>query len=383
MLKDELKSQIDLCFNQVTTRMFSREYGADWFEKELIPYMRNIRCYSDDEKLIGEYERFIFHNNNFSNADTTICAKLLLFDERYSHLVGRTEGWQLLKHLLYYRNECSHSVQDITANVYRDGLNSVEKAKNLFLKNTVEKNLQSNNIRCGNSEDNEIKRYYDDVRRKVGNILDWFQRILCLVSLVGVVAGCIFIFIHRENSLRWWMSDGLNVLPYIYIAYIVVSVGGMLEKLDNSPKYERSTSGIQIIFLNVLYVVMACVVNIGYALVMFASMGMGVLIVNVLEWLLGLVVKGISFSSMLKAGFVCATLFFGHICLFFRSIIAIYKKALYKKIEKHQALIFKCPKCKTKMRVANGVKKILITCPNCKKQFMRHRAWRNIFIPKK
>lgn len=383
MLKDELKSKIDVCFNQVTANLFLRQYGADWYTKELLPYMRNIRSYSDDGKLIGDYERFIYHNKNFSNADTTICAKLLLFDERYSHLVGRADGWQLLKHLLYYRNECSHSVQDISMEMYRDGLNSIEKANRFLENNVTENTMQSDYRRTENSERNEIKRYYDGVREKVGNVMSWLIRILLLISLVGAVLGCMFIFRHRENNLRWWMSDGLRLIPYIYIAYIAGSVASGVGKLDEDWKYTGSTSRIQIVFKNIISVAWAFIVNAGCAIALFLSMGISVFVVNALESLLGLVIDGISFPSVVKAGFVCAVLFWPYIWLWVKFLKSIYMKFVNKKIEKNPALIFRCPKCKTKVRVANGVKKVLITCPNCKKQFIRRRVWKSIFSSKK
>ena len=137
MLKDELKSKIDSYFQQVTTRIFSQTYGSDWFEEEVSPYMRNIRSHSVDEKVIEEYERFITHNKSFLNADTTICAKLLLFDDRYRSVIRSMEVRKRLEYLYFLRNECIYAYKDIGSAIYNEGENTIATVEWILLHSTT------------------------------------------------------------------------------------------------------------------------------------------------------------------------------------------------------------------------------------------------------
>lgn len=374
MRKDDLKSKIDVCFNQVTSGIFYRVYGQGWFTRELAPYMMNIRQYATDEKLIAEYERFIAHNKSFSNADTTICAKILLFDERYSSFVKEADK-QLLKRLLYFRNECSHSVQDISESVYQDGINSIRRAEQIF--------LQNSNVSSSNTANNEVKQYYDRVRTRVNKVMDWFERILFVVALVGAILGTIFIIQHRDDNFKWWLSKGLILNIYCYLVCIRLTVGEVLRKLREEKKYVNSTSRIHIVILNIKQVIGAVIKNVILAVCLFITLGIGVLLINLVEWLLGLVINGISFSSMGKAVCVCFVYNYYLIITLYYNLKYLFIRHLNKKIQANPKLLFICPKCKTKMFVENGKKKVLISCPNCKKQFIRRRLWRNLFSSKK
>lgn len=382
MLKDELKSRVDLCFNQVTMTLFRRVYGPEWYTRELAPYMRNIRRYSGDEKLIGEYERFISHNNDFSNADTTICAKILLFDERFDYLVGHAEDKKLLRHLLYLRNECSHSVQDISKDMYQDGLNSIAKANQIFLGNVMKSNSQTSKQSGENPVDNAVKRYYDGVREKVRKVTAWIVRILFVFSLVGTLWGCVFVFVHIEEGFKWWLDNVWRMYPWCCLAYAWLYVLWGLDELRKEKKYINCTSAGTIVVLNIVRMVRACIKNFLIALGVLLLCGLGVMSVKLLEGRSGFVINSSFFTTNIKAWIICIILNYINIKWILVILRDFCRRSLYRKIQKKPTLIFKCPGCKIKIRVPNGVKKILISCPNCRKDFIRRRGWKNFFFMK-
>ncbi len=385
--KDELKSKIDACFHQVTTSVFSRVYGLDWFENEVAPYMRNIRSYSMDEKVTEEYEKFIAHNSSFFNADTAVCAKLLLFDDKYSSLIRSTEARRLLKYLLFLRNECIYAFKDIGSAIYNEGENTIATVERMFLYSTKGSEVKAVKPTGAEATEEAVKKYYDEVRHKAENPVSCFASILSLVSWVGVVLGCIAIFVYWEDPEMGWLyrKGYFKTMFCIFIAYISVAVSTEHSRLKVNKKYICSKSKVLIIVDNIYCIVKAFVKTALWTyFIAVIGVVLGILIesliVDYLEFFFKLEVNEFLFFRIIRISLVCAITFLMHIIWGVKLLQMHHVTVLFKKTEKNPFLAFRCPKCKTKVLEPNGVRKIVIICPNCKKQFVRRRAWRNLFF---
>ncbi len=55
----------------------------------------------------------------------------------------------------------------------------------------------------------------------------------------------------------------------------------------------------------------------------------------------------------------------------FRPIQNAYRRLVQRKKDSKYYRFYRCPNCKTRLRVPKGKGKICITCPNCKKEFVK------------
>ena len=84
-------------------------------------------------------------------------------------------------------------------------------------------------------------------------------------------------------------------------------------------------------------------------------------------------------------GLISSFLYFCALALLLYNYYRMFSRQIYKRTAENQKFLnakahmkqrkthcfFKCPKCKTKVRVPKGKGKICITCPKCKDEFIK------------
>ncbi len=99
-------------FGSVMERLLGEKYGPRWFEEELRPRMLR----GEGERTGGRYSGFVReHGENFTpdTMDITICASVLLYDEKYAGLTQAfgDNGVDALNALRKARNDAAHAAE--------------------------------------------------------------------------------------------------------------------------------------------------------------------------------------------------------------------------------------------------------------------------------
>ena len=109
------------------------------------------------------------------------------------------------------------------------------------------------------------------------------------------------------------------------------------------------------------------VVSLVFGLITFFTYGIGDLICSILQLMLLSVWMLRAFSRNIykrRAENMVFLRFWGKVKAFFRPV-----KAFFARLGDRNHRYFKCPKCRSRLRVPRGRGKITITCPRCRNMF--------------